>query len=155
MPRPEFSSKREMAIEAKLRAARIAHLATAGKDGQPHVVPICFVYDGRALYTALDLKPKRTLALTRVRNIQENPRVAVLIDEYSEDWTQLWYVLVHGIAVLLSKPEDHGRQEALRLLQDKYQPYREGLLPESASVIRIRPDRITAWGMLTADDGRS
>jgi len=155
MSRPDFSPKREMAVEVKLRTARIAHLATANKDGDPHIVPICFVYDGRALYTALDLKPKRTLALTRVRNIQENPRVAVLIDEYSEDWTQLGYILVRGIAVLLSKPEDHGRQEALQLLRGKYQQYREGLLPDAASVIRIRPNRIMAWGTLMAEDGRS
>ncbi len=147
------STKRETAVAARLRAARVAHLATAGRDGRPHIVPICFAYDGHALYTALDLKPKRTLALARVRNIQNNPRVAVLVDEYNEDWSQLWYILLRGDAVLLSGTEDRERQEALCLLRDKYAQYRDGLLPETSPVIRIRPSRITAWGRVMPDSG--
>src|SRR5262245_52959364 len=84
----------------KVLRARVARLATAGKSGAPHAVPICFVFDGQMFYSALDRKPKRTTvnALQRVRNIAQSDRVALLIDHYAEDWRKLWYVLVRGRA---------------------------------------------------------
>ena len=66
------------------------------RSGRPHVVPICFAIDGDMLYTAVDEKPKRTRALQRLRNIEANPRVEVLIDHCDEDWSQLWWVRLRG-----------------------------------------------------------
>src|SRR6266511_2230132 len=88
-----------------IRSARVAHLATADAYGQPHVVPICFVFDGNYFYSPIDEKPKRTAPqkLKRLKNIQENPQVALVIDSYNEDWRKLAYILVRGSArVLLS-----------------------------------------------------
>ena len=61
---------------AFLRSARTAHLATSDKSGQPHVIPICFVYDGKCFYSPIDEKPKRTVPskLKRLKNIRENPQ---------------------------------------------------------------------------------
>ena len=61
-----------------IRAARVAHLATANKFGHPHVIPICFVFDGKDFYSPIDEKPKRTAPqkLKRLKNIRENPRVS-------------------------------------------------------------------------------
>ena len=72
-----------------IRSARIAHLGTADRSGQPHVVPICFACDGKYFYSPIDEKPKRTAPtkLKRLRNIGENPQVSLLIDHYEEDWT--------------------------------------------------------------------
>lgn len=136
------------AVRAKLRQARVARLATADSHGRPHLVPVCFAYDGRAFYTALDLKPKkaRPESLARVRHLQANPRVALLVDEYQEDWKRLWYVLVRGRAKLLQGGNEH--KKALRLLKAKYPQYRAGMLPEGAPVIRIVPRRVVAWGKL-------
>src|SRR5262249_21910308 len=113
---------------------------------RPHVVPICFAYDGNNFYTAVDRKPKRVPAerLTRVRNIAATGRVALVVDEYSEDWTRLWYVMVRGRAGLVRKRE--ARQRALRMLRNKYQQYTEGMLEEDALVICIRPRKINSWG---------
>ena len=93
-------------IRAKLETARVARLATLGPERKPHAVPICFVYDGSAFYSAIDRKPKRAAAsqLSRVKNIQETPQVALLVDHYEEDWTRLWYVLVRGEAELVCSP---------------------------------------------------
>ena len=105
---------------ALVQAHRIGHLATADSPGTPHLVPICFVYDGQAIYSAIDHKPKRRTGygMKRIRNILENPRVAFLVHHYEEDWQQLYYVLIRGTAsVLESGPE---RQRALLLLEDKY-----------------------------------
>jgi len=68
--------------KAFLRSARVARLATADASGQPHVIPICYAFDGRDLYSPIDEKPKRTspLRLKRIRNIGSNPKVAVVVD---------------------------------------------------------------------------
>jgi PPOX class probable F420-dependent enzyme len=134
-------------VQVKLQQARVARLATTDPDGRPHVVPICFAYDGSHFYTAVDLKPKRRgRSLTRVRNIESQPQVALLVDEYQEDWDRLWYVLVRGRARLLDESEVEERRKALSLLRKKYPQYQSGLLPEDAPLIRITPQRISPWG---------
>ena len=97
---------------------RVARLATVGPDGRPHVVPICFVLDGETLYTAVDEKPKTTRRLQRLRDIEANPEVCVLIDHYEEDWSRLWWVRLRGTARIV---ED---ERALPLLVQKYEQYR-------------------------------
>ena len=73
--------------------------------------------------------------------------VALLVDEYHEDWTQLWYILVRGKAKLISSGREHS--EALRLLREKYSHYASSqLLHEEAPVIQIVPVKITSWGRL-------
>ncbi|MEE8201397.1 MAG: TIGR03668 family PPOX class F420-dependent oxidoreductase [Candidatus Acidoferrales bacterium] len=135
-------------VARKLRRARVARLATTDRRGRPHVVPVCFAYDGRAFYTAVDLKPKRAAPekLTRVRNILANPNVALLVDDYREDWSRLWFILVRGNARLLRRGKE--QRKAHRLLRKKYRQYAAGLLPAGAPVIRIRPTRILSWGKL-------
>ncbi len=137
-------------VQATLKQARVARLATADRQGRPHVIPICFAYDGHALYTALDLKPKRGApeSLARVRHIRARPEVAVLIDEYQEDWERLWYILVRGTAALVYDSDGPEHARAHRLLKGKYPQYAAGLLPERAPVIRIVPTRIISWGKL-------
>jgi PPOX class probable F420-dependent enzyme len=130
-----------------IQAHRIGHLATADGTGAPHLVPICFVYDGQAIYSALDHKPKRRTGyqMKRIRNMVENPRVAFLVHHYEEDWQQLSYVLIRGTATVLdSGPE---RQRALALLEEKYVQYRERHLVQSDGlVIKIVPERMQRWG---------
>lgn len=139
-------NKRSM--QAKLKKARVGHLATADSKGRPHVIPVCFVYSGRAFYTPLDLKPKRVAPerLARVRHIQARPNVAFLIDEYQEDWNRLWYILVRGVASLLDDSDTKEYKEAHHLLREKYPQYAGGLLPQRAPLIRILPARIISWG---------
>jgi len=137
------------AVQARLKEARVARLATLDAEGRPHIVPICFAYDGQAFYSALDLKPKRVPPeqLARVRHIRARPNVMLLIDHYEEDWEKLWYVMVHGTATLLS-PTDAKEEvsKAHRMLEAKYPQYRGSLLPEDAPIIRIIPTRTTCWG---------
>ena len=98
--------------------ARVARLATVGPDGRPHVVPICFVVDGDTLYTAVDEKPKTTRRLQRLRDIEANPGVCVLIDHYEEDWSRLWWVRLRGTARIVKD------DRVLPLLAQKYEQYR-------------------------------
>ncbi len=127
-----------------LTSRRVARLATADAGGAPFVVPVCYAFDGRRIYTAIDLKPKRVggRVLKRVRNILENPQVALVIDDYSEDWSELAYVMVRGVAELIESGEE--RQRAEDLLRQKYRQYAVMLEPGCA-VIRITPERVISW----------
>jgi len=129
-----------------LRESRVARLGTADRAGQPLVVPVCYVFDGHACFSAIDAKPKRVAprALRRVRNIADNPQVSLVVDRYDEDWSQLRWVIVQGRADILS--EGPERATAVDLLRAKYPQYRAmGLDRDIAIVIRISPERTTYW----------
>jgi PPOX class probable F420-dependent enzyme len=129
-----------------LYQSRVARLGTADRAGQPLVVPVCYVFDGRACFSAIDAKPKRLDArrLRRIRNIAENPRVSLTVDRYDEEWSHLCWVIVQGRADILTEgPERAG---AVDLLLAKYAQYRVmGLDREAATVIRIAPEKALYW----------
>jgi coenzyme F420-0:L-glutamate ligase/coenzyme F420-1:gamma-L-glutamate ligase len=137
-------------IQQKIRAARVARLATVDETGTPHIVPVCFVYYAENFYSAVDRKPKRVAPerLARLRDIRANPRVALLIDEYQDDWTRLWYILVRGRAELVPESDGNARARAIGELRTKYPQYSRHMLGDDAPVIRIVPERITAWGKI-------
>ena len=126
---------------ARVRGSRVARLATVRADGTPHVVPITFALDGDALVTAVDGKPKRTTDLQRLRNIAAQPAVAVLVDSYADDWTQLWWVRLDGSADVLY--DGSAYDAAIGALVGKYAQYRER--PPAGPVIRVRPTRVSSW----------
>ena len=126
---------------------RVAHLATASLSARPVVVPICYAFDGENLYSPLDEKPKNTdvRSLKRVRNIEANPQVSVVVDEYSEDWSKLTYVLIAGVAEILEPgdgPGEHSR--AVSLLREKYTQY-ESMAIESRPIIKISSLKTRRW----------
>ncbi len=128
------------------RARRVGRLATSDAAGHPHVVPVCYAFDGARFYTPLDEKPKRASdhALRRVRNIEARGEATLLLDHYEEDWSRLGYLLVRGRAALLP-PEDPAHAPALALLRERYPPYRAMAL-ERRAVIALTPERVTSWG---------
>jgi PPOX class probable F420-dependent enzyme len=133
-----------------MEEARVARLATLDARLGPHIVPVCFAYDGKVFYTAIDQKPKRVTPerLARLRNILAMPQVALLIDQYDEDWTQLWYILIRGKAKLIPMRGRKERAWALRKLRAKYRQYSGTMLPDNAPIIQITPDRATFWGKI-------
>jgi PPOX class probable F420-dependent enzyme len=130
-----------------LAAARVAHLATADRDGRPHVVPVCFALDGASLYITIDEKPKRGVRLKRLRNLDENPEVALVADRYDEDWTQLGWVMLRGRAEILLRGTEHDRAQAM--LRRRY-PQLQAMAIASLPVIAIRIARALSWGNLAA-----
>ena len=138
---------------ALIQLQRVARLATADAQGSPHLIPVCFVFDGKHFYSVLDRKPKRTslTKLKRVRNILSNPNVALLLDHYEEDWERLWYLLVRGTAHLMRHGEKHRR--AIALLKEKYPQYHNMDIDRNP-VIKISPARITSWGRISPPEQR-
>ena len=137
----------DVRTEAFVTGQRVAHLATASLTARPVVVPICYAFDGENIYSALDEKPKSTdvRSLKRVLNIQANPQVSLVIDEYSEDWTALIYVLIAGIAEILEPGDGRGEHlRAVSLLREKYTQYRSMAI-ESRPMIKISSLEIKRW----------
>ena len=130
-----------------IRSARVAHLATADSAGKPLVIPICFVFDGKRIYSPIDEKPKRIAPrkLKRLRNIEANPQVSLVIDRWNEDWRKLAYILVSGRAKILLAGQNHRR--AVSLLRRKYRQYRSMAIDQRPMIV-IRPGSVRVWGHL-------
>ena len=128
-------------IRARVATARVGRLATVTPAGDPHVVPCCFVLDGDTVLSAVDAKPKSTLALRRIDNLRAHPRAALLVDHYDDDWSTLWWVRVDGDAsVIDAGPE---RDRALDVLAAKYPQYRTRRPP--GPVVAVAVTRWRAW----------
>lgn len=124
-----------------LAAARVARLATVDESGHPHLVPVTFALDGDVAYIAVDHKPKTTRNLKRLRNIEANPHVSLLVDHYAEDWTQLWWIRADGTATILRDPATCT--EPIRLLAAKYPQYQQH--PPQGPIIRIDITHRASW----------
>ncbi len=129
-----------------LDAARVAHLATVDAHGTPHLIPVCFVRAGERIYITIDEKPKQSTNLKRVRNIRENPRVALTVDRYDDsNWSRLGWVMVRGTATILTKGDDHDNaQEHLRNKHIQLRNMELADLP----VIAIQVEKVASWGNL-------
>ncbi len=134
-----------------LDLSRVARLATADAKGAPHLVPVCFVVEADSLYITIDEKPKRQdipqgIGLKRLRNIQENPEIAVTADRWDEDWSRLAWVMLRGPADILHDGAEHDHAQAL--LREKYMQYRAMAL-DDLPVIAMRIRRVLSWGDLS------
>ena len=109
--------------EARRRFAsgRVAYLATLRNDGSPSLVPIVFEVLGDRIVSLVDPKPKRSRELARLRHIARDPRVALLVDRYDEDWGLLWWARAEGTARVVADGAE--RDEAMSVLRTKYPQY--------------------------------
>lgn len=132
--------------------ARVARLATSAANNTPHVIPICFTVSGDRVYSVVDAKPKRDpVRLKRLRNIAENPSVAVVVDLYDDDWSRLEWVLMQGRALLVADKEEYDN--ALASLRARYRQYRTmDLELMSNPMIRIEIARVTSWAHGSAEN---
>lgn len=130
---------------ARLRSARVGRIATVRPDGRPHVVPFVFavVQDGDAvrLYWVVDEKPKRSPALQRLRNLERNPAVEIVVDGYEEDWGRLWWVRASGNGRVVDAPAE--RASALDALRSTYPQYRSASL--DGPIVAIDVVSISGW----------
>ena len=128
-----------------IRSRRVARLSTVDAAGRPAVVPFCYAVDGDVIYSPVDEKPKRVAPaeLKRVRNIRANPNVSLVVDDYSEDWSKLEYVMIAGRAEVIS-PDDGEHERAVALLREKYEQYRSMAIDEGL-IIKITIKSVKRW----------
>jgi PPOX class probable F420-dependent enzyme len=120
---------------------RVCRVATAGPDGTPHVVPVCHALAGEKIYfgSARDAR--------KVANLRANPRIAVAVDVYTEDWGRLAGVLVHGTARLVERGARF--KQARARLYAKYPQYAEeaALAASDSVIVEVTPTRVVTWGL--------
>jgi PPOX class probable F420-dependent enzyme len=128
------------AVRARVAAARVGRLATRADDAV-HLVPCCFALDPAAdrWYWAVDAKPKRSLALRRLANLERHPAATLLVDQWDEDWSQLWWVRLDGLGRVLATGTEDDRR-ARSLLTAKYAQYRADPPPGATVVVEV-----TGW----------
>ena len=79
-------------LRRRFASSPVARLSTVRPAGAPHVVPIVFALVGETVFSAVDAKPKRSRDLQRLANVRADPRCALLVDHYEDDWRRLWWV---------------------------------------------------------------
>ena len=134
-------------IKDFIQRARVARLATVDSGFKPHLVPTVFVFDGNHFFIPVDEKRKKAKPenLRRIKNILGNSNVALLLDEYSEDWTRLAFVMIQGTASIMksrTQAEIHLRQ-AQKELATKYAQYQKIGIGEMC--IMIKPEKVVSW----------
>ena len=104
-------------------------------------MPIAFAIEGDRIATAVDAKPKAGTELARLGHVRADPRVSLLVDEYADDWTHLWWVRADGAArVVEDGPE---LAWAFDLLRERYPQYAAVELIGPAIVVEV--ERWTGW----------
>lgn len=130
---------------ALLAEARRATLATMASDGGPRLVPVCYAIVEDTIWIALDEKPKAVQDvrdLARVRDVVARPDVTLLVDRWSEDWTDLAWVQIHGTARLVEP--DRVPRTVIPALRGRYQQYDSQAL-EAAPMLAIEVSTIRRW----------
>jgi PPOX class probable F420-dependent enzyme len=128
-------------MRRRISGATVARLATVSADGRPHIVPITFALDDEAIYFAIDFKRKKTADLQRLRNIEANPSVSVLVDHYEDDWAKLWWVRADGSARIVI--DGTVFEKGIALLTQRYAQYRSAR--PAGPVVSISIERISGW----------
>ena len=147
----ELFSEAEVELLTSERVARIA--TTNPIDNQPHVVPVCFAFDGKTIITTLNSKSKR------LKHIEQGSKTAILVDKYEEnqaqtEWKTLQGLLIQGNTRILTFQDN--KQEFMncwKLLIQKYPQYKQWANtdytpkdPDKRRLMKIVPTRTTRWG---------
>jgi PPOX class probable F420-dependent enzyme len=123
-----------------LESARVARLGFLDEEGAPRVLPVTFAVAEGQIWSAIDQKPKRTEEPARVRFLRRDPRAALTVDRYSDDWEELAWVQVLGRIEILEVAD--GRA-GLTALKEKYEQYREEEPP--GPLLALKPVRYLCW----------
>lgn len=126
----------EQWVRDRFAGARVARLATVSAAGEPRIVPIVFALVDHVILSVVDHKPKSTTRLRRLEDIASNPAVSLLVDAYTDDWSQLWWARADGLARVVPTYD-------IAPLVGKYVEYRAQ--PPNGPVIVIEVARWSGW----------
>lgn len=138
-------------IEKRLSQSPIARLATVSSEGQAHLVPVVFTWQAGKIWSPVDGKPKRGTPLKRVQNALVNPLGSLLLDEYDDDWSQLWWLRVDVKLEVIYLDEVNVKtqaeiQDVVTSLKQKYPQYKTtAVLTEHPTLLAMTPTNIRSW----------
>ncbi|HYO35806.1 MAG TPA: TIGR03668 family PPOX class F420-dependent oxidoreductase [Geodermatophilus sp.] len=128
-------------LRSRFASRAVARLATVRPDGAPHVVPVVFALVDGTVYSAVDAKPKRTRRLQRLANVRADPRCALLVDHYEDDWSRLWWVRADGTAAVVEEPTSaHPGVVALAARHPQYRAQ-----PPDGPLLVVTVERWSGW----------
>jgi PPOX class probable F420-dependent enzyme len=130
----------ERELRRRFAASPVARLATVRPDGRPHLVPVVFALVDNVIFTAVDAKPKRSPRLQRLVNLESEPRCSLLVDHYTDDWSQLWWVRADGEGVVV---EPATASTGLAALVERHAQYRE--LAPSGPLLAVQVTQWSGW----------
>ncbi len=139
-----MSLKLNQKTKALIKGAKVARLSTVDQKSYPYVVPVVFVFHENSFFIPLDEKKKTVNSrnLKRVKNIEKNPNVTLLIDKYQNDWKKLFFLMIHGKAKVID-----GNNKLIdkihKLLVSKYPQYKK--IGIGNSCIKIEPTKVRFW----------
>jgi PPOX class probable F420-dependent enzyme len=110
------------------------------EEGAPRVLPVTFAVAEGRIWSAIDRKPKRTRQPARLRFLQRDPRAALTVDRYSDDWDELAWVQVLGEVSIVDLAKGAAGLEAL---SEKYEQYEEEEPP--GPLLALQPERYLWW----------
>jgi PPOX class probable F420-dependent enzyme len=128
-------------LRRRFASGPVARLSTVRPDGRPHVVPIVFALVGDTVFSAVDAKPKRSTDLQRLVNVRSEPRCALLVDHYDDDWRQLWWVRADGHGEVVDVPP--AGHPGIEALVQRFSQYRDE--PPSGPLLVVTVQRWTGW----------
>lgn len=129
-PRSHSTQRRLANFHKFLERERVVRVATIGRNGVPHVVPVCHVVENGKIYFSTDRDSKKA------KNLGVHPRAAVVADLYSEDWPRLAGAVITGPATLI---DQGSRFRKLRkLLYQKYPQYAGKSSLEAGEVVMVQ-----------------
>jgi PPOX class probable F420-dependent enzyme len=123
-----------------LEEERVGRLGLLDLEGAPRVLPVTFAVAEGRVWSAIDQKPKTAEEPARLRFLRRDPRAALTVDRYSDDWDELAWVQVLGTIEILDLSAGRAGLEALR---EKYGPYREEVPP--GPLLALLPERYLWW----------
>jgi PPOX class probable F420-dependent enzyme len=123
-----------------LETARVGRLGLLDLEGAPRVLPVTYAVAEGRIWTAIDRKPKRSTEPARLRFLRRDPRAALTVDRYSDEWDQLAWVQVLGTIEIGELSDGAAGLEALT---EKYEQYR--LESPPGPLLALRPDRYLWW----------
>lgn len=128
-----------------IKGTKVARLATVDQKSHPYVVPVVFVFHKNSFFIPIDEKTKSANPknLKRVKNIEKNPNVTLLIDKYQNDWKNLFFLMIHGKAKVIDEKDCKLMDKIHKLLILKYPQYKK--IGVGDSCITIEPTKVRFW----------
>ncbi len=128
-------------LRKRFASGRVARLSTVRPDGGPHVVPMVFALVDDTVYSAVDDKPKRSRDLRRLANVRADPRCAILVDHYEDDWRHLWWVRADGRGEVVDEPS--SAHPGIAGLVQRFPQYRDD--PPAGPLLVVTVERWSGW----------
>jgi PPOX class probable F420-dependent enzyme len=130
----------ELELRHRFASSPVARLATVRQDGRPHLVPVVFVLVDDLIFTAVDAKPKKSVRLQRLVNLDFEPRCSLLVDHYEDDWSKLWWVRADGEAAVV---EPAAESQGFAALVERHIQY--AAQPPTGPLLAVRVTRWSGW----------